>query len=243
MNEERQDNVVASPRILPRVVSMVLLACVVVSWLVWGLFVLVLYLLGLLNYSPWAFSPCFLLFLLTFVVPVYLPMRIVRTVSRRYGLDDRKWRRRLLSVIAVSAFVVSFLLAGRLGGCTLGNPWVWGFTRYIERRTDVREIQNWLGTLDPKDYILDEDRTDEKRFVGLEQPPCIATLRSTNVTVRPDDAEHLTVRLLWGGGFVGHWGIVVGPKDMPMPSSAWSNRAERRFPLAPGAYIWSWTDD
>jgi hypothetical protein len=114
-----------------------------------------------------------------------------------------------------------------------------GFARYAKYRADVEAIRSWLGSLNRKDYILGEYGTNEKRFVESEQPPCIATLHPKWATVRPDDSQHLTVRLLWGGGFIGHWGIVVGPKDMPMPPSDARGSGEQHFPLTPGSYIWS----
>ena len=79
----------------------------------------------------------------------------------------------------------------------------------------------------------------DKQSAESEWPPCIAELAPRFVMVTPDNGGHLRVRLLWGSGFIGSWGIVVGRADMPMPPSDASGSREQRYPLAPGAYVWS----
>ena len=69
-----------------------------------------------------------------------------------------------------------------------------------------------------------------------------------------DDAGRANVRMMWGGGFIGHWGLVVGHRDMEIPETELPGRrvnaqgarrselamyGECRLPLAPGAYVWS----
>jgi hypothetical protein len=58
---------------------------------------------------------------------------------------------------------------------------------------------------------------------------------SPGVRVRADDRGRLIVRLPWGGGFIGHWGIEIGDATMEKPSSDGYYEC-RRF--APGAYVW-----
>jgi hypothetical protein len=56
------------------------------------------------------------------------------------------------------------------------------------------------------------------------------------------------IRLTWGGA-LGHWGVEIGPEDMPIPETLPRRRnviygqvfwdeGEYRLPLAPGAYVW-----
>ncbi|MBP7052313.1 MAG: hypothetical protein KBE65_14970, partial [Phycisphaerae bacterium] len=70
-------------------------------------------------------------------------------------------------------------------------------------------------------------------------PPSIARLQWRDSSLRRDDLGRPVIRIfLGGGGFIGHWGVVIGHKDMPTPPSDFSDNGEIRCPLAPGAYVW-----
>jgi hypothetical protein len=242
VNENRDGNTVQSPRIPRRVVGMVVLASVAAAWLAWGFFGLFFYLLGLFNCSPLGPLPCFspLLFL---AVGWYLPVLMVRMVSRRAGLEDRKWRRRGLSAAAFLALVASFVLACTCGGVPTG-AWCRGIARSAEARADIAGIQKWLSTLDPNDLDPEGLRHKvtnlelERYFAPPEQPVAMVRLKARAI-VRADDEGRRMARLhLGGGGLMMHWGLVIGHKDMPIPPSDTSDFGEERFPLAPGASIW-----
>jgi hypothetical protein len=246
MNENRHGNVVQSPRILRRVVGMVVLASAVVGWSVWGLLALAFYVQGWRNHSPLILAPCFFLFILIpmgVIGLLYLPMLITRRISRWAGLDDRKWRRRMLSALAVLVFAASFVLAF-LHRSAPAEIWARGEARYVQAHADLEEIREWLSRLGPDDLDPEgrrhaSDIVLERSFAKSEQPPALARLKGNRAIVRADPEGHLMLHLqLGGGGFMMHWGLVVGPRDMPTPPSDFSDFGEHRFPLAPGAYIW-----
>jgi hypothetical protein len=247
VNERGQRNVVQSPRTVCGVVGTVLLASIMVAGSAWALLALVFYVQGLLNRSPLVLVPCLFLFLLVPVVAIgliYLPVLITRMVFRWFGLDDRKWWRYTLSVLAVLVFVASFVLACLCGGAP-SNIWARGVARYVQAHADIEGIQAWLSTLGPDDLDPEGLRHKvtnlvlQRDFANSEQPPALARLKVNRARVCADDEGHLTLRFqLGGGGFMMHWGLVVGPKHLRTPPSNLSDLGEDHFQLAPGAYIW-----
>jgi len=237
---EIENNAMASPRRrLRHTFATILLVILAVLWFVWGPVGPTLYLGGLFN-SMLVWNP------IALVLVVLLPLILVNVFARPLltytfatGRRPSPHRETILVIVVIGGLVGPVLVG--LTGLTPspGDMFVRGFAKYAQCRVDVEAIQGWLDSLNPKDYILGEYGTAEKRFVGSEQPPCIATLHPKRATVRPDDSKHLTVKVLWGGGFIGHWGIVVGPRDMPTAAPNSLDFPKPRFPLAPGAYIWS----
>jgi hypothetical protein len=53
-----------------------------------------------------------------------------------------------------------------------------------------------------------------------------------------DDMDRPTIRLIWGSGVMGGWGLVVGDEQMETPSPDFSQYGEVRQTVAPGAYVW-----
>ncbi len=241
MNED-QPNIAAQSRgILRRVVGVVLLASVLASWSVWGLCGLSFYLLGMFNVSPLAYLPCFLPILIP-VIAIYLPVLIVRAVSRRLGLTDRKWRRRMLSVIACRVFAASFLLAF-VSSVAPANIWARGLGRYVKARADITGIQSWLDTLDPNDcpkYAPDVPTAHRPK--DIPTPPSVGGLRRYGGQVWRDEAGCPMIRFrLGGGGFITHWGLVIGRRDLQTPPDILDHVGEVHVTLAPGVYIWQET--
>ncbi|MGE5294584.1 MAG: hypothetical protein ACM3VT_07135 [Solirubrobacterales bacterium] len=101
---------------------------------------------------------------------------------------------------------------------------------------DVDAIRSWLVTQDPNDYRDSEGIWIERQLMEPEQPAVIACLHPRWAQPMFDEKGRLAVRLLWGGGMIGHWGAVIGPADMAMPPS---DRGEQRLALRPGVYVWS----
>lgn len=219
----------------------VLLAILAALWLIWGPVGPVLYVGGLFNStSVWLFvSLAVLLLVLPAIVSVpVLPVLLAYTLITWRRQSPRARLSLLLGTAAIGGLVVPIIVG--FTGLTASpfDMYVWGFARHVKMHTDIVAIQNWLDTLNPKEFT-DSYGSVEKCFAIAEQPLCIARLHPKSATVQPDDSGHLAIKLLWGGGFIGHWGIVVGRKDMPLPPSDISKSGVQYFPLAPGAYIWS----
>jgi hypothetical protein len=241
VNEDGHDGTVGVLRAWPwRVVGIVLFAAVVGSWFVWGPFGVIFYVGGLFN-SIWTFAITPLLFLLIPLAAMCLPVLGVHTLWRWRRLTDRQKCVRPLLVVASAALVASFAV-GFTGVTPVPNDmFMRGFAGYVERRADVKAIQSWLATLDPND--CEGQALDAKVAPGvhLQDPPkymarplCLARFRSGGARLHRDDAGRPLVRLIWGGGMIGHWGIEVG--DVTMEGTPDEYHEYRR--LAPGAYIW-----
>lgn len=257
MSEAKSEKRVRPRATICRIGGLILLVALVVSWFVWGPLGIVFYVGGLFN-STWTFMlarPLFGLLILAAICPIALAIDMA--LHRRTLSSRQKVHRLLLGIVAV-AFVISVALG--FGGLA-PSPFdmhVKGFARYARNRVDVAAIQGWLETLDSSEYIGEHGDPGGIPILPAEHPPAIAKLRPNGfphgVRVLPDNAGRLMVRLAWGGGMIGHWGIVVGPKEMETPQTqepAWVERqsdggteeyyeyGERRTPLAPGAYIWA----
>lgn len=235
MNESGDTNGVTMPRMGRRVAGVVLFAAVVVSWFVWGPVGIIAYVGGLFN-SVDAFIVMFMLGALIAVAAVYLPALTVFTALRWRRLTGRERRLRLFVVAVCAALVASFALVFTGATPAPFDMFLRGFARYAKVRADIPAIQSWLGTLDPGEYSDGRGYMTEKQFVGSEQPPCVARLHPKLAKVEPNDKGRLILRMTWGGGFAGHWGIEVGDKTMEPPADS---EAIGYQPLAPGAWIWS----
>lgn len=239
MNEDMHGSTFAARRISPwRIVGVVLFSALVASWFVWGPLGLICYVGGLFNSD--------LVFLLTLpfvlLIPlgvIFLPVLAIGTVIRWRRLSN--WGKVLSSLFTIALLANATSLGLGFAG-VVSSPFdmfVRGFTRYAENRTDVAAIRTWLGTLDPNEYTVEEVGSGGMPLPATMYPPAIAHLNPrrhhVGVLVGQDDAGKLRVRLLWGGGFIGHWGIEVGDKSMQPPPD--SDGVGYR-PLAPGVWVW-----
>jgi hypothetical protein len=121
-----------------------------------------------------------------------------------------------------------------------------GFRHYVEANVNIAGIRNWLGTLRLEDCVVynitnaqnGTKSSSPKELQKQEWPEVIAKLEPRYVTLSVDDDEHPEVRLNWGSGFLGSWGLTVGNKAMHTPESDISPHGEYREEIRKGAYIW-----
>jgi hypothetical protein len=233
------NNGVTARRMLPRVVGMVLLLALVVSWFIWGPLGPICYVCGLFDLvMAFAFMPLLFGLLLLGVVAL-LSVEVIRVIVRWRKLPAPDRRIHCCFIAIMAAFVISFGL-----GFTGIQPvpiemFSRGFARYMARGADVPAIRAWLSTLDPKDYADVETDPGGVPIPEAEQPPIVARFHTERfphgVRIVLSNAGRLMVRLTWGGGFIGHWGIEVGDTSMGTPPD--SEFIAYR-PLAPGAWVW-----
>jgi len=223
---------------LRRVVEGALFAVCAIPWLIYGPFGIVCYVGGLFNWMRvflfvfLAMPPGLLLAVVVF------PVLVTRAVTT-WGRRTREGRRGILVwLVLTGSFVCPYVIG--LAGLTVSpfDMYVRGFRRYAAQRVNVAAIQSWLAALDPNDRIRRNGIVDTQLAVP-EQPSCIAQLAPRHVIVESDGSGHPTVRFFWGSGVLGSWGLEVGPRDMPTPPSDTSKGREQRYPLSPGAYVWS----
>jgi len=114
-----------------------------------------------------------------------------------------------------------------------------GFAKHMAWRVDVPAIQTWLSTLDANTYADAHADPDGIPVPDTEHPAAITRLHPNRyplgVRVVRNDTGKLLVRLMWGGGMIGHWGIEVRDRSM----GAWPDSSGCGYlALAPGARVW-----
>ncbi len=162
----------------------------------------------------------------------------VLVVDRHLRRGGRGWHFAIfwiaLIVIPVGSFALSFSPVFPL----VRSPFTHGFARRMQMRANVDGIRSWLDALDPNDYMGGPHDSSGTPVLRSKQPRAIARLRPRYAQVLPDEMGEPLVRLTWGGGFFGHYGLVVGHARMVTPPSDFSMYGEYRLPLAPGFYAW-----
>ncbi len=169
-----------------------------------------------------------------------------------------------LLVLLIVTIAVSVVWAGYLF-LRLGPPgymaYTWGLRTYARKHVDVAGVRVWRSSLDPNacEGVLIRIRIDDNgnpkpvlRSTGedAELPECILCLEPRYIRLSLDAQQRPIVRLTWGSGFLGTWGVSVGHEQMEVPKTqprtkevlfngqVFLNAGEYRLPLAPGAYVW-----
>ncbi len=238
MNENEPDMIHGQWDRLRRAIVIVLVVILAALWLIWGPVEPICYVGGLFN-SMYVWVLMLYLSLLIGPAIVLFPALVVYTPITWYRQTPRARRCLILWTLAAGGLVIPIFTG--FAGLTASpfDKYVRGFAKYAERRAGVGAIQVWLGKQDPNMLSAKYGVVIQKDLTGPEQPAPIADLHPKRAAILLGDKGYLVVRLLWGSGFVGHWGIVVGPTDMPMSPPDSSTSREQRFPLVPGAYVWS----
>jgi hypothetical protein len=181
-----------------------------------------------------------------------LPMRML-TAWLTY---IRSWRRLVLScavtLVALATWISVPFMQLWPPGC---ETFTHGFRHYMQANADLGAIRGWLNTLDPNlctgEYIDLYTGNDLKsRWPDtIAWPAAITRFDPHYVQLMKTETRRPKVRLAWGGA-LGHWGVEIGPEDMPIPPTEPSRKmrhpngdvyyehGESRLPLAPGAYVW-----
>jgi hypothetical protein len=148
------------------------------------------------------------------------------------------WRQRLLAWgTALAAIAILLVLPFVLRTRRPMDAFMSGFTNYVQRRADIPEVQAWLDTLD-RGRLADPRRHAETPGGGSNLPPSLRRLKAWYRMVTLDDQGRPMIRLMWGSGMMGSWGLVIGHRELETPPSDLSRYGEYRAPIAPGAYVW-----
>jgi len=149
---------------------------------------------------------------------------------------------RLLVIIGLGSYLVLPFTPLKSPGMHI---YIKGFRHYIEAKADVAGIRSWLASLGPEDCVVynitlsgGRKASNPKDLQKHEWPRVVGHLKPRYVTLSLDDDRRPMVRLNWGSGFLGSWGIVVGHEMMPTPESDLSPHGEYRKEISKGAYIW-----
>ena len=132
------------------------------------------------------------------------------------------------ALILVGGFIANF----RIGAPS--SPFLRGFERWVVREVDIDAIQQWLAT-EGRKYAGQSVRSRD------ELPDFLVRFKPAYIRFRDLPAgTGLCVEFEWGGP-PGHWALIVGPPDMPMPEGdppdLGPSEVEIRHPIRPGVYI------
>lgn len=173
---------------------------------------------------------------------VVLLLRMIITWPKRIERKTKLLLLRLLVVVGLGGYLVLPFIPVRPHGM---NIYIKGFRHYIEAKADIVGIRSWLATLGPEDCVVynitlsgGRKASNPKDLQKYEWPEVIGKLKPRYVRLSLDDDKRPMVRLDWGSGFLGSWGLTVGDEEMPTPESDLSPHGEYRQEIRQGAYIW-----
>jgi len=175
----------------------------------------------------------FLVFVGVFFLLALTSLVFIASAIVRFFRPPRTLRHILLRI----AFLIAppaLLVGGLLATTPTAPAFLRGFERWVLREVDTDAVQQWLVTEGPK-YVGKVVRSRD------ELPDSLTRFKTANIRFRDvPSGGGPCVELQWGGP-PRHWGLVVGPPDMPMagkdPPDLGSSEVEVRRPIKPGVYV------
>ena len=74
--------------------------------------------------------------------------------------------------------------------------------------------------------------------MNAEPPESLGGLKNARASLSPDENGNARIRLSWGSGVMGKWGVEIGMKDMKTPPSDFRHHGAYILPVEPGVYVW-----
>jgi hypothetical protein len=187
------------------------------------------YRIGLTLYKEaWSYNIA-LLFALTYfaLTAAALLIQFVRVLTQgvKFGI-----KRACLQISFMVITVLVFFLSPKLvtlvvhPQCTFTK----GLLKTMESRADVSAIRAWLDTADVEG--AGTFKVDEGRW-----PEAIKELSPKLVFVTRTASDRVYVRLIWGSGVTGEWGVVIGANSTEA-KERYKSEYRREWP--PDAFVW-----
>lgn len=159
-----------------------------------------------------------------------LSLIVLSCIALLIGRIIYLWRTTPRWVSTIRMSIVVAIFSGCVLTTALGVPgnvrFAQGFENKMRHDADVKAIRVWASGLSiygPGD-----------RVPASVWPKCITVLKPGDVYYL-EDANG--VKMAWGSGFLGNYGLVVGPTSMEVPPTT---KAELIVPLEAGAYLFFW---
>ncbi|MHC4291704.1 MAG: hypothetical protein ACYTEU_05525 [Planctomycetota bacterium] len=123
-------------------------------------------------------------------------------------------------------------------------PFTKSFHQVVQQRLKAKKIRQWMATLDEQKFDGKLMRVESLPF---KLPIAIRCLEEDihYITLFMNQEGNRCIDVEWGGP-VAHWGVVIGPKEMPIPPTidvsydkdGFRNIGEYRIKVEDGAYVW-----
>lgn len=136
----------------------------------------------------------------------------------------------LLAVFIFLAFTNKEFLGPRF------KFFMYGIRDRVKSQVDIEATRMWLQSLGDEDY--NEKDLNYERLSKARWPESLKGLKHAVAYLSKDENSNIKVRMEWGSGMLGHWGVEIGMKDMKIPPSDLRQYGEYRLPLEPGVYVW-----
>jgi len=196
------------------------------------------YLCGRFNPYAGAVAQLCMLYPVIFVFIIYCFFTGIERLSRDWRKHIRKRKLIILAEIVIPLVFIALFVASffrTVEGMTIfDKPLLYGLRDRIRSKADIETIRSWLKTLSKEHYTYSDGYIPSD-----ELPKSLKVLNPDRVNVYADENFNPKVRLMWGGGFIGHWGAVIGMEDMKIPPSDFKPYGEYRLPVQHGVYVWS----
>ncbi len=221
------------------VVRLVLLIVVAILFAGGGIF----YLFGRFCPSSGGFLGVDLLYLIASVFVLWCFISgIVRLVRSCRGQRTRKKVLLILAKTAVPLVYVGLILAPylfplqRFSG-RFYELFALGLRDRIESKADIEATRAWLQSLPAEEY---EEYKGGDQIPSAKLPEALRVLQDGDVRISlsADANANTMVELMWGSAVMGHWGAMIGMKDMETPPSDFRFGGSYILPVEPGAYVW-----
>ena len=178
----------------------------------------------------WLFPiPCFFLLWFSF-------WGIVRLFRRRQGRTKNEVlliaAEACVLLICVGFLPVSLYLPQVQPYLRAHDFFMFGLRDRIRSKANIAATRAWLQSLD-----AEKDEYGNRIF-NAELPKSLGVGKSAGVRLWPDENGNPKVRLTWGSGVMGHWGAVIGLKDMETPPSDFRLYGHHIVTVEPGVYVW-----
>jgi len=115
-----------------------------------------------------------------------------------------------------------------------------GLRDRIESKADIEATRAWLQSLPAEEYEGYEKYEHGKQIPSTKLPEALRALQDGDVRISlsANANGNTMVELMWGSTVMGHWGAMIGMKDMEIPPSDFRFNGSYILPVEPGVYVW-----
>ena len=196
------------------------------------------YYLGNLIYITLLYGLIFMCCISALIISI---VNLSKSWTRKEERAKRNFRIRagILFIVIIYISVNLFVSALFIGSDLINEPFHKGFYSRVSRDINIDQVRDWLANLDEETFNKWSHGFRPEKTDPINIPEDIFGFRPSisYMTLYEDEQGCKCVDLEWGGPF-DRWGIVIGPKEMTVPSSDTEYDGRYRYKVEDGAYSW-----